>query len=240
MDILGVRVDNLEKSEVLEKVSAFLNDPHFHQISTINPEFVLETRRDTNFKNILNASDLNVADGVGLAFAFWRKKEKLKSRFAGADLMLSILEKAAEKNFPIFLATSSEGLSSWRETRTAILKLHPHLKIFGADLTGRVTTRFSVSTLDKKLHEQGNWIVFCNFGAPFQELFLKNQKNDRIRLAMGVGGSFDYLTGKIRRAPVFMRKFGLEWLWRFLRQPWRLGRILRAVIVFPVRVILGK
>jgi len=86
-------------------------------------------------------------------------------------------------------------------------------------------------------------IVFANFGAPYQEKFLnslKSAKNSKMRLVMGVGGSFDYLTGKIRRAPVFTRKIGLEWLWRLIQQPRRIKRIWNAVIIFPIKIIFQK
>jgi N-acetylglucosaminyldiphosphoundecaprenol N-acetyl-beta-D-mannosaminyltransferase len=83
-------------------------------------------------------------------------------------------------------------------------------------------------------------ILFCNFGAPHQEKFLNSLKSAKIRLAMGVGGSFDYVTGKLQRAPRAMRIFGLEWLWRLILQPKRWRRIWNAVIVFPIKIILFK
>lgn len=233
LNILGVRIDNLEKKEILEKVEGFLDGDKLCQIATVNPEFILEAQKNEEFKNILNSCDLNVADGTGTKFAFWRYGEKLKARIAGADLMQEILKIANDKGLGIFLAVNKHGLSNWEETRDAIKKMYPNLKIEGINLDMHNASCIMPDTD----------IVFANFGAPYQEEFLhslKYQKYARIRLAMGVGGSFDFWTGKLRRAPVFMRKLGLEWLFRLIQQPKRFKRIFNAIIVFPIKVLTNK
>ncbi|MDO9231810.1 MAG: WecB/TagA/CpsF family glycosyltransferase [bacterium] len=243
MNILGVKVDNLTKKEILEKIRTFLTEPKFHQIATINPEFILETQKNLEFKNILNTCDLNVADGVGIKLAFWRFGKNLKTRLAGADLMLEILKIAQTQKFSIFLAVNKNGLSNFEETKKAILKIYPKLEING----GNIDTKTEAKLLfDRSLASVFGQILFCNFGAPHQELFINSQKCDTIRLAMGVGGSFDFLTKKVRRAPQFMQIIGLEWLWRiFQPQEWkfkkeRLRKIFQAVIIFPIKIIINK
>jgi N-acetylglucosaminyldiphosphoundecaprenol N-acetyl-beta-D-mannosaminyltransferase len=231
LKILDVKVDNLDKSEILEKIRFFLSESKFHQIATINPEFILEAKKNQDFKDILNNCDLNVADGFGIRLAFWRFGKRLRCRLAGADLMMEILKIAGDLNLSIFLANKKDGLSSWEETRVAILKTYPNLKIYGANLENKP---FSCSLITDPC------ILFCNFGAPHQELFINSQKCANIRLAMGVGGSFDFLTGKIQRAPHFMRKIGLEWLWRLIQQPKRMRRIFNAVVIFPIKIIFNN
>jgi N-acetylglucosaminyldiphosphoundecaprenol N-acetyl-beta-D-mannosaminyltransferase len=229
MKILGVKLDNLKKKEILEKMSHFLSEEKFRQIATINPEFILEAQKDEDFRNILNSCDLNIADGVGIKLAFWRLGEKLKCRMAGIDLMQEILKIANEKKLKIFLAANNRGLSNWEETREAILRKYSDLEISGANIDRNNFTY--------KLQPINYNLLLCNFGAPFQEKFLNSQKNDRIKLAVGVGGSFDYLTGKLKRAPKWMQFFGVEWFWRLLLQPKRIKRIFNAVIIFPIRII---
>lgn len=249
MKTLDVRVDNLSREEIIDKIREFLDDKessmsdsqnsshysshYFHQIATINPEIILAAQEDEKYKNILNACNLNVADGFGLNLAFWKNGEKLKCRFAGADLMEEILEMAAGKGMKIFLAARKDGLSSWEETRDAILKKYPALEIEGENI--------SKETISYQLKTASSDVVFCNFGAPYQEKFLsslKDQENGKIKLAIGVGGSFDYLTGKVRRAPLWMRQFGLEWLWRLILEPrYRFKRIWKAVVVFPYKIL---
>ena len=228
--ILGVKIDNLDKKEILEKVESFLVSDSFHQIATVNPEFILRAGEDAEFKTILNNCELNIADGFGIKLAFWRYGKNLQCRMAGIDLMLEILKIASEKNLKIFLAASSRGLSSWELTRDAIHKLYPSLEIDGDNI--------DIKNLSYKPKAESYKLVFCNFGAPNQEKFLNNIKNDRIRLAMGVGGSFDYLTGKVPRAPKFMRQIGLEWLWRLFVQPNRWKRIWNSIIIFPIKVLI--
>lgn len=230
MDILGVRVDNLARAEVLKKINLFLKEPKFHQVTTINPEFILAAQKDVEFKNILNAANLNLADGFGLKLAFWKKGERLKARMAGADLLPEILRIAQAQKLGVFLAINKDGLSSLEEVKNALEARFEGLEVSGNEL----------SKSERNLNIDKGEILLCNFGAPDQEKFLKSVKSDRIRLAIGVGGSFDFLTGKVRRAPLWMRQIGLEWLWRFIQQPRRFRRIWNAVVMFPIKIIALK
>ena len=238
--LLGVKIDNLTKKEILEKVSAFLSEPKFHQIATVNPEFVLEAQKNEEFKIILNGCDLNLADGIGIRFAFWRQGKKIKHRMAGIDLMEELLRIAEERRLHIFLAANKAGLSSWEETRSAILRKYPNLEIIGANLDKNDIPAKLFSSSEKIENGKRDYILFVNFGIPYQEIFINKAKCANIRVAMGVGGSFDYLTGKVKRAPVFARRIGLEWLFRLFWQPKRWKRIWNAVVVFPVKIIFRK
>lgn len=229
--LLDIKIDNFKKAEIFQKIEFFLTEKKFHQIATINPEFVLEAQKNTKFKEILNACDLHIADGIGIQFAFFRFGKILKTRLTGIDLMLRILKEANRKKMQIFLAANKNGLSSWEETRDAIHKIYPQLKIDGENFDKNIA-KYESQTV--------NQILFCNFGTPYQEYFLNSLKNGTIRLAMGVGGGFDFLTGKIRRAPKIMRWLGLEWFWRFLMQPWRWKRIINAVVIFTWKILLNK
>lgn len=246
MNILGVKVDNLTKKEILEKIRTFLTEPKFHQIATINPEFILEAQKNSEFRNILNTSDLNVADGFGIRLAFWRFGKNFKTRLAGADLMLEILKIAQTQKLSVFLAVNKDGLSTFKEIKNAILKIYPNLEINGYNFDIHKYNNYSIQPYKEELNNNSYKLLFCNFGAPHQELFINSQKCDTIRLAMGVGGSFDFLTGKVRRAPRFMQIIGFEWLWRiFQPQEWkfkkeRLKRIFQAVIIFPIKIIFKK
>ena len=238
MKILGIKIANLTRKEVLEKIDLFLNEEKFHQIATVNPEFILAAQKDQEFKNILNSTDLNVADGVGIWYAFIRNFGYLKTRITGVDLMDIVLQKAQQKNLAIYLAISKHSLSSYEEIKTALNKKYPKLKILGSDIN---MGDYHENWFDDKLPIKNDFVLLCNFGAPRQEKFIQSVKSDTIRLAMGVGGSFDFLTKKVRRGPKVMRKLGLEWLWRFILEPkYRAKRIFKAVIIFPIKVIFSK
>jgi len=265
MNILGIKIDNLSRKDILDKIQFFLQEENprtisdekiygkFHQIATVNPEFILQAQKDDEFRKILNGCDLSVADGVGIWFAFLRFGKYLKSRMAGIDLMIEILNLANKNKLSIFLVSHIDALSSWEESREAILKIYPDLEISGANLDCHSglepESSHKTQILDASLYQydctsiSSCKIVFCNFGAPNQEKFihsLKSLENSKIKLAMGVGGSFDFLTGRIKRAPRCIRKIGLEWLWRFLQEPrYRAKRIFRAIIIFPIRVLFN-
>lgn len=222
MRLFGVSLDNLTREEILHRVDGFLAEPRFHRIATVNPEFLLCARENQLFKESLLAADLRIADGVGLNFAFWRQGEVLKARFPGADLMISILEQTEARELNLFLALYENGFSSSQEIRRMLVEKYPQLHI-----------------VDNVELAQ---VVLCNFGAPLQEIHLAAYAHEpkQIRLAMGVGGAFDYLTNKKRRAPKWMRDTGLEWLWRFFLQPSRWRRIWNAVMVFPWKVLTQR
>ncbi len=124
------------------------------------------------------------------------------------------------------IIATKNGLSSFEEIQEALQKKYPKLR-----------------TVDFSTHPEDASIIFSNSGIPEQEIYLENLGTNpgKLRLVMGVGGSFDYLTGKVRRAPKIFRRLGLEWLWRFLLEPrYRAHRIWNAVIVFPVKVLRKK
>lgn len=231
MELLGISISQASREEILDHVRDFLTEQKFHRIATVNPEFLVRAEYDAAFRQALLSADLCVADGIGIVLAGILHGKTI-TRFPGADLLHDVLSIAEKDGHGVFLAIKKDGLSSYEEIRTALLKKYPKLLISGKD---------------DELGNIGNWkleiensaIVLCNYGAPMQELFLANLNNAGVasRLALGVGGSFDYLTGKLKRAPQCLRVVGLEWLWRLILQPNRFHRIFTATIIFPIKVL---
>lgn len=259
MEILGVKIDNLEKQKILEKVEGFLRDGRQHYIVTPNPEFLVESRRDQKFKSILNHSDLSIADGTGLIFASWFLRQPVKQRMTGADLTESLLRTAQEKELSVFLVNWAGGLSSADSIKEAVQKKYPGLRFEVMDVEGRAafcsmpippsaTLTRSVGgrgTIQKKCLSRKAAqtfkpdILFVSLGAPYQEKFIYRnlKKIPSVKLAMGIGGAFDFISSRRKRAPKVMRSTGLEWLWRFFCQPRRVKRIYNAVAKFPLLVV---
>ncbi len=232
-EILGVAVSNTSRAEILAQVMTFLGEPRFHRIATVNPEFLVMADNDPDFKQSLLSADLRVADGIGIVLAGLLKGKNV-TRFPGADLLHEILTIAERDGHPVFLAIKKDGLSSYHEIRLSLLKRYPKLSVAGVEVI--MTEPWEHYQLKAKSYK----LVLCNFGAPAQELFLESPRVNPgdIRLAMGVGGSFDFLTGKQKRAPQWLRTLGLEWLWRLILQPRRWRRIWNAVVVFPLKVLI--
>lgn len=243
--ILGVKIDNLSKKEIFLRLENFLENDQMNQIVTVNPEIILKAQEDDVLKNIINESSLALADGVGVRFAFWRFGRHLKTRMPGIDLMWKILELANDKELSVLLVANKNGLTNWEEVKKSILKVYPKLKINGVSIdprAGHYDRSIELSSLSVKEGHTTYDVLFCNFGSPYQEKFIAelNRWNDWVRLAVGVGGSFEFVADKISRAPKLMRIFGLEWVWRLIKQPKRLRRILKATIVFPIKILFSK
>lgn len=231
MRLFDINISDASREETLTQVSYFLAEQKFHRIATVNPEFLVLAEKHPEFKETLLAADLCIADGFGVVLAGWLQGKKV-TRFPGADLLYEILTIAERDGYSVFLAIRQDGLSSYEEIRVALLKIFPKLVIVGAD----VDAESRDNSLLKALHSV---LFLCNFGAPSQELFLENLRNvpSDVRLALGVGGAFDFLTGKVKRAPSCLRRSGFEWLWRFILQPRRFKRIWTAVVIFPWCVV---
>jgi len=233
-NILGVNISGISKDEVLNKVRNFLNDWRQHFIVTPNPEIILKaTSQDEELHYILNHADIALADGIAIKIAarFYGKKIK---RITGADMTLEILKLAEGENKRVAVFNWARGLSTGMEIKQVLGAKFPRLETFVQDI--ELTGFDDFSAVAKFAPD----IVFCALGAPYQEKFIYYNliKMPSARLGLPVGGSFDFLTGKVKRAPLLMRKIGLEWLWRLIQQPKRILRIYRATVVFPYRFFI--
>lgn len=235
--ILGVKINSPDPNELIEKINLFLDEDKSHYIVTTNPEFIIEATKDNEFKKILNEADLSLADGFGIKLVSWLKGKNIK-RISGVDLMLRICQIAEQKNSSIFLLGSLEDTAE--RAALKLVEKFNNLNIVGAE----EGIKFKIQNLDyikkneellKRINKVKPDIIFVAFGAPKQEkwIYENKAKIPSLKLAMGVGGTFDFIAKKIKRAPKIWRLAGLEWLWRLIMQPWRLFRIIKAVIYFP-------
>lgn len=228
LKILGIRIDNLSKSEVNNWIENVCDDwPYQKFITTLNPEIVLNAHRDKKYREIINKADLNICDGFGLKALLRIKSKKIKSRYTGVELVDYTLRLAKEKNINVLSVVWEKSLSSSQEIKEAIEEK------YGFQTQAVQFQNPKDFFEDKNLKEAE--IVFVNFGAPWQEKFIfeNRRKFPKAKILVGIGGALDFLTGKMRRAPRWMQKVGLEWFWRLLQEPKRIRRIINAVLVFP-------
>jgi N-acetylglucosaminyldiphosphoundecaprenol N-acetyl-beta-D-mannosaminyltransferase len=231
--ILGVPITVATPNELSKAIRRLLYRRRGH-IVTPNPEFLLLAQKHQEFFSVLENADLSIPDGIGLKFAGWLKGVNLH-RYSGSNLVKYLLDIANQKRGRVAVANWRKGLSTNEEIVEAIKKIHPHLKTYVFSLD-----RDNFSYDVKRLKQFQPDIVFVALGAPSQDIFIRSRllkELPSIRLAMGVGGSFDFLTGKLKRAPSIIQLLGFEWLWRLIKQPWRIKRIFNAVVVFPLSVI---
>ena len=238
--ILGVKIDKLTSKEVFEKIEEFLLSNKQYYIATLNPEILLEAQKDEEYFYILNNVDLSVVDGIGLKFAGLATGNNLE-RIPGADLTENILRIAEIKKLKIAILNWSGGLSKKEDIEKALIKKYSSLK-FIAENIERDFTDFAKTESLTSLQKFEPDILFVTLGAPCQEKFIYYNLNKipSVKLALGVGGSFDFISGKIKRAPLIFQKLGVEWFWRLIMQSQRWKRIYNAIIIFPCKFIKWK
>jgi N-acetylglucosaminyldiphosphoundecaprenol N-acetyl-beta-D-mannosaminyltransferase len=234
--VLGVRVDDLDVEGTLDRIEELLDAGGHHLVATVNPEFVMLARRDPEFRRVLEGAALCLADGWGVTWAARRQGRPLPARVTGVDLIPALAERAARKGWRLFLLGAAPGVA---EAVGGLLTAeHPALAIAGhhAGVAGPEGDEESLRLIAAARPD----IVLVAYGAPRQELWIaRNLARLEAGVGIGVGGAFDYLSGRVPRAPDWMRRAGLEWLYRLLRQPWR-ARRMAVLPLFALEVLKAR
>lgn len=227
ISILGVPVDRVTRAQAADMIRGWLASGQ-RQVATPNPEMLVEAARNPELTQVLQHTALNIPDGVGLLWAAERAGTPLAERVTGVDVMTDVCTSC---DGPVFL------LGAWGDTAAraaaALQRMHPGLAVAGT-YAGSPSPEEEQGIVGR-INASGARLLFVAYGAPRQELWISRNlpKMPGVRVAMGVGGAFDFLAGKRRRAPVLLQKLGVEWLWRLIQEPLRLRRILTATVTFP-------
>ncbi len=248
INILGINVSTLGEKDVLAKIKEYVNSASQHYLVTPNPEIILGANEDEELFYILNKADFAVPDGTGLKFAAWAMGKNIK-RITGADLTQDILNIADEQNLKVGIVNWNRGLSGKDDIKKYFNNAYSNLSVLIEDVDKQKATKLLISNL-VAIREFLPDILFVTMGCPYQEKFIYHNLANlpSVKLAIGVGGSFDFLTDKTSRAPKFLRILGLEWLWRSFTHKGkevgdrkrRLRKIKNAVITFPWKFLKWK
>jgi N-acetylglucosaminyldiphosphoundecaprenol N-acetyl-beta-D-mannosaminyltransferase len=230
--VLGVRVDCIEMDAALARIEELVDMGGHHLVATVNPEFVMRARDDLEFARVLESADLCLADGTGVVWAARRQGCTMLGPVTGVDLIPPLAAICARRGFRLFLLGAAPGVAA--DLAGRLRSQNPALDV--AAHAGTPDPSSDAETL-RLIQAQSPHIVLVAYGAPKQELWIDRVK-DQLGAAvlMGVGGSFDYLTGRVSRAPAWMRRAGLEWLFRLGNQPWRVRR-MAVLPAYAVRVL---
>lgn len=243
VQILGVPVHAHTYETLLKSVSRWMEeDGEFHHVCTVNPEFVMIAQQNPDFFALLKRVDACIADGVGLLLAARILGKSLPERVTGTDTVELLAEQAATNGWRMFFLGAAEGVA---EQASQILKVrYPELQIAGC-YAGSPSLDEARAIIERINTAQAD-ILLVAYGAPRQDLWIdQHQAALNVKLAMGVGGAFDFIAGIVPRAPMWMQQIGLEWLFRLYKQPWRWRRMLRlplflyAVLRYRERAIGG-
>ncbi|MFH2063236.1 MAG: WecB/TagA/CpsF family glycosyltransferase [bacterium] len=244
VSFFGVPVDALTGEEVKNRIRGFLlaKNGRGRAVFTPNPEILVAAWRDPSFCDTLKTGDINIPDGVGIVWLAKILGRRISERVTGTDLMNEVCGLAAELGASVFFLGGGPGTAA--EAARVMSAGHRGLMVVGADDGGVVEMDSQgrpilSDELRRKIEAASPAVVFVAFGHGKQEKWIQAHLSSlpSVRVAMGIGGAFDFWSGNVRRAPAFMRSVGLEWLWRLVLQPRRIGRILTATFVFPALVV---
>jgi N-acetylglucosaminyldiphosphoundecaprenol N-acetyl-beta-D-mannosaminyltransferase len=232
--VLGVRVDCLDMRAALERVEQLVDAGGHHLIATVNPEFIMRAHREREFARVLESADLCLADGSGVVWAARRQGCAMSGPVPGVDMIPPLAAMCARRGFRLFLLGAAPGVAA--ELASRLRTEHPRLEVAAHPGSPDPSSDDETSRLIRAHQTQ---VLLVAFGAPKQELWI-DRMEDRVgvAVAIGVGGAYDYLTGRVPRAPLWMRRAGLEWLHRLIHQPWRIRR-MAVLPVYAVKVLSG-
>ncbi|HET7034121.1 MAG TPA: WecB/TagA/CpsF family glycosyltransferase [Thermomicrobiaceae bacterium] len=235
--ILGVRLDDVTLEEAVALIGGYIAERGPHLVATTNTEFVMAAQRDPEFRRLLNDAALSLPDGIGLIWGLrlLGERQGVREHVRGTDLVERLMAVAAARGQRVFLLGAAEGVAA--EAAARLRQRYPTLRIAGCyagspdpahDAETRAVIR-AAGTVD---------ILLVAYGGGKQERWIaRNLGPLDIAVGVGVGGVFDFLAGRVPRAPRLVRRLELEWLYRLIRQPWRWRRQL-ALPHFALRVLL--
>jgi N-acetylglucosaminyldiphosphoundecaprenol N-acetyl-beta-D-mannosaminyltransferase len=235
--ILNTPVHSVTMDDTLQLARQYMAGDRLHQIATTNPEFVMRAQTDVEFRQVLHACDLCIADGVGLLLASRWLGTPLPERVPGSELVYNLAELAAHEGWSLFLLGAAPGIAD--QAATIFQNRYPGLQIAGTHAgspypaeNDAIVAMINASEAD---------MLFVAYGAPKQDKWIARNKQalGNVRLALGVGGSLDFVTGKSKRAPRWAQNIGLEWLHRLIMEPWRWRRMI-ALPQFAVKVLFSQ
>ena len=223
-NILGFDISNISKNDLINYIFEDFNNNLSNFIVNINPEIITNNYKNKELKHIFNSQKYQIPDGIGIIYASKINHGKITERITGIDLMDLICLESVKYNSKIFLYGSKNGVAEKAKQELEIL--YPNINIVGT-----CNGYEDENNVLEKINKSNANILFVGLGSPKQEKFIIENKNNlkNIKIFMPVGGSFDVISKNIRRAPNWIIKYNLEWIYRMIRQPIRILRFYRLV-----------
>jgi N-acetylglucosaminyldiphosphoundecaprenol N-acetyl-beta-D-mannosaminyltransferase len=233
-NILGVEVSTDNYDSLIAKLLQKINNREKAFIVAINPEKIIKAQEDPALLKLLNSADFQIPDGIGVILASKLKGGQIRERVTGIDMMLKLCEAASKNSKKVFLYGGKPGRAD--EAKAKLEEMYPGINIVGT-LDGYIKDQGLVKTT---INESQAEIIFVAMGSPAQENWIiANKETLHPSVYQGVGGSFDVISGNLERAPESFQKLGLEWLYRLLKEPWRIKR--QAVLpLFLIKAVASK
>jgi len=225
VNLVGVEIDNVDRAEALERISALVRERRPSLVVTPNVDHLIALQSDPEFREIYRNAALVLTDGVPLLWAARFLGTPIREKLSGSDIFGDICRLAAERSFRVFFMGGRQGAAI--AASEVMRRAHPGLQVVGvyAPPFGFERDAAESARIDSMLTEARPDILFLGLGAPKQEKWAaRNSSRLGIPITVGIGITFEYTAGVVRRAPVWMQRVGLEWLFRLLMEPGRLWR----------------
>lgn len=223
IDVLGVKFDNVNMQEAVEKCKEFVESDTSNLIVTPNPEIVMVAKDNDEFKNIINNASLVIPDGIGIVKGAAILGTPLKERVAGYDLICNLLELYKDGSHTFYFWGSKPGIAEIAKKNME--EKYPNIKILGTD--NGYFDEAKKAEIVQRIRELKPDILLVGIGAIKQENTINELLSEKIfKIGIGCGGSIDVLSGTVKRAPKLFIKLHIEWAWRLIKQPSRLGRMM--------------
>ena len=222
INILGIPFHALTMEETLDTLEGYLDKPNNHIVVTPNPEGVMQARRNPDFAAAIRGADLTLADGTGVVLAAKFTGQKIPGRVRGIDTIFGFCERLTRKNrnFTAYFLGAKPGVA--QQAKAAMETRFPNMNVVGFH-HGFFTDDAEVI---KDINRVSPDILLVCTGMPRAELWVTKHRDVDVRVTMCLGGTLDVMAGEVQLAPPFMRKIGLEWLYRLAKEPWRAKRML--------------
>ena len=237
VNILGVNVDRVNIQEAADRIFQMLEERRPHSVYTPNSEIIMQAYENAEFRDLLNRADLLTADGIGVVYASRILHKPIDERAAGYDIACRVLAGIAKTGHRLFLFGGKPGVAE--QAREKLQAQYEFLNIVGTH-NGYFSPEEEPEIVEE-INRSGADIVFVCLGVPTQEKWIdRNLPKLQAKVLMGIGGSLDVFAGNVERAPEQWCNLGLEWLYRLIKEPWRIGRMM-ALPKFALTVFLkGK
>ena len=220
--LMGIAFDNVTMEEALARACELLTLARAAYVVTPNAEIAYEAMHDEDLRALLNGADMVLPDGAGVVLASKILKKPLRQKVAGVDFAAGLLQELSKTGGRLYLLGSKPGVAE--QAAQKMLAQNPGLVICGmAD--GYFKDEDDVV---RRINEAAPDVLFVCLGAPKQEIFMQaHQKELHVHLMVGLGGTLDAFAGTVKRAPKWMIRLNLEWLYRLIKEPKRFRRMLR-------------
>ena len=220
INILGTEFDNFTEKQFHEKLIQDMDEHANRFIVTPNPEIVLSARNDTRFSNIVNNADYVIPDGIGIIKGANMLGTPMHERITGFDTLMFLIQQADKKHLKVYLLGAKPEV-----IQASVSRINSEFK--GIDLVGFHDGYFDD---DKAIADDINAkqpdVILVALGSPKQEFFINSFRDGVNAIWIGVGGSFDVFSGTKKRAPVIIQRLSLEWFYRLVKEPTRIGRMM--------------